>query len=90
MQEYSIDIGIEGSYEPALPSFTFSHTLPQAETDNSWMPAAEIVRILAEKGFKISKQTLFIHERAGSLTTRRISARKVLFNLKEIEKHFNK
>ena len=53
------------------------------------MPAAEIVEALQQEGINISKQTLFLHEQAGKLHTKRISARKVYFELNEALEHFN-
>ena len=82
-------IQFNGNETPSLPLFTQSHTLTVENREQKWMPAAEIVRELEKNGIKISKQTLFVHEAEGKLHTRRISPRKVHFELGETLRHFN-
>ena len=82
-------IQFSGNETPSLPLFTQSHTLTVKNSEQKWMPAAEIVRELEKNGIKISKQTLFVHETEGKLHARRISPRKVHFELGEALRHFN-
>lgn len=89
MDTYLLGIDLEKGAQPSFPSFTSSHTLVMHAVQEDWLPAGEIVNELEKSGFIVSRQTLFLHEKAGKLTSRRLSARKILFNLQEVKRHFN-
>lgn len=75
--------------EVQLPSFTFSHTLPGHERKSVWVSGQKVKEELQSRGINVSKQTLFNLEEKNILTTKRLSPRKVLFNLDEVLNYFH-
>ena len=87
MENISYDLKLDK--HPVFPIFTSSLTIETTAPEEKWMSADDVVRTLTLEGVIESKQTLFNKERAGVLTTKRQSARKVFFNVYEARRLFN-
>ena len=77
MENISYDLKLDK--HPVFPIFTSSLTIETTAPEEKWMSADDVVKTLSLEGVIVSKQTLFNKERAGVLTTKRQSARKVFF-----------
>lgn len=86
---YTIQLPTEEGFVIEPPSFTFSHTLVGQTRRPVWLTGEKVKEELAARGLAISKQTLFNLEEKKLLTTKRLSARKVLFNLNEVLTHYS-
>ncbi len=86
---YTLTIETQEGFVPDLPSFTFSHTLQGRIVKTVWLTGEKVTEELQLRGLKISKQTLFNLEAKNQLETKRLSSRKVLFNLNEVLSHFS-
>ena len=87
MENISYDLKLDK--HPVFPIFTSSLTIETTAPEEKWMSADDVVKTLTLEGVIVSKQTLFNKERAGVLTTKRQSARKVFFNVYEARRLFN-
>lgn len=81
MENISYHLKLENN--PVFPAYTSSLTIETTTLEEKWMTADDVVLALAAEGVDISKQTLFNKEKAGLLTTKRKSARKIFFNVYE-------
>lgn len=79
-----LTIETQEGFIPDLPSFTFSHTLQGKQIRATWLTGEKITQELLQRGLSVSKQTLFNLEAKNILNTKRLSARKVMFNLNEV------
>ena len=68
-----------------LPTFTSSASVVRPKPEPVWVSAKNAAAFLKEHGLAITTQTLYNREREGKLHTRRISARKIDFDLNEIK-----
>ena len=68
-----------------FPQFCSSTTLPVRTIEPDWKRPEEIMEYLKDKNITVrSKVSLFNYEKRGLLTTRRISSRKIYFDLNEV------
>lgn len=73
-----------------FPEFTSTVSLPYCTVEPLWKRPEEIVEHLKKLGSPIkSRVSLLNYERRGLLTARRESAKKVYYDLYEVEKLFN-
>lgn len=76
--------------ELIFPEFTSTITLPTIQVEPNWKRPDEVIEHLKKFGSPIkSKVSLLNYERRGLLSARRDSAKKVYYDLNEVEKLFN-
>ena len=68
-----------------FPHYCSSSTLPVRTVEADWKRPEEIMEYLKDRNTSIrSKVSLFNYEKRGLLTARRISARKIYFDLNQV------
>lgn len=89
MKEMEICIDTRGNVLE-LPQFIMTTTLFTHKREPVWKTPEEVLQFTLEKGMPIrSKTTLLNYEKRGMLTAKRISARKIYYDLNEIELLFS-
>lgn len=74
-----------------IPEFISSHTMMEIKKEPKWRKPEDILQYLEENDSPIkTRASLLNYERRGLLTAMRVSAKKIYYDLNEVETLFKK